>query len=77
LANKLLDSRWMTALLHKLAKSAGVRDVAASWRTAYGPWFGNGVMTVTVSGDRWLIEVDHAALFGQQQILRRTMQHGG
>ncbi|QNE20620.1 alkaline phosphatase family protein [Kribbella qitaiheensis] len=77
LANKLLDTWWMTALLHKLARSAGVRDVAARWRTAYGPWFGNGVMTVTAADDRWLIEVDHAALSGDRQILRRTVEHGG
>jgi hypothetical protein len=29
-ANHLLDKRWMTTLLHKLARSAGVRDVARS-----------------------------------------------
>jgi hypothetical protein len=77
LANKLLDSRWMTGLLHKLARSAGVRDVAARWRTAYGPWFENGVMTVTVADDRWLVEVDHAALFSDRQVLQRTAEHAG
>lgn len=77
LANRLLDTSWMTALLHKLARLAGVRDVAARWRTAYGPWFGNGVMTVTVLDDRWLVEVDHAALSGDRQVLRRTVEHGG
>jgi hypothetical protein len=76
-ANKLLDSRWMTGLLHRLARSAGVRDVAARWRTAYGPWFGNGVMTVTVADDRWLVEVDHAALFRDRQVLRRTVERAG
>ena len=35
-ANHLLDKRWMTTLLHKLARSAGVRDVAADWRIAAG-----------------------------------------
>jgi hypothetical protein len=39
-ANHLLDTRWMTTLLHKLARSAQVRDVAADWRIAHGPWFG-------------------------------------
>ncbi len=76
-ANKVLDTRWMTALLHRLARSAGVRDVAARWRTAYGPWFGNGVMTVVLTDDRWLVEVDHAELRGGRQVLRRTVEHGG
>lgn len=77
LANKLLDSRGMTALLHRLARSAKVADVAATWRTAYGPWFDNGVMSVRVSGDEWAIEVEHAALEEQRQVLRRTLTYGG
>ena len=77
LANKLLDSRWMTTLLHKLARSAGVSDVAANWRTAHGPWFGNGVMTVTISGDDWGVDVDHAAEFKGRQTLARTLTYRG
>lgn len=77
LANKLLDSRGMTALLHRLARSARVKDVAATWRTAYGPWFDNGVMSVRVSGDEWTVEVEHAALEEQRQVLRRTLTYGG
>ncbi|WP_132291786.1 alkaline phosphatase D family protein [Kribbella sp. VKM Ac-2568] len=76
-ANKLLDSRGMTGLLRRLARSAGVRDVAATWRTAYGPWFDNGVMSVRVSGDEWAVEVEHAALEEQRQVLRRTLTYGG
>jgi hypothetical protein len=75
LANKLLDTRWMTALLHKLARSAGVRDVAASWRTAYGPWFDNGVMSVKLDGESWAVDVDHAALGQDRQLLRRTLSY--
>lgn len=77
LANKLLDSRTMTTLLHKLARSARVRDVAATWRTAYGPWFGNGVMTVTISGEDWEVEVDHAAVAQGKQVLERTLTYSG
>ncbi|MEV6282863.1 alkaline phosphatase D family protein [Kribbella sp. NPDC051770] len=76
-ANKLLDTGWMTALLHKLARSAGVRDVAATWRTAYGPWFDNGVMSVTLDGDSWSVDVDHAALGRDRQLLRRTLSYTG
>lgn len=75
LANKLLDTRWMTTLLHKLARSAGVRDVAASWRTAYGPWFDNGVMSVRLDGEHWAVDVDHAALGRDRQLLRRTLSY--
>ncbi|TWD81601.1 PhoD-like phosphatase [Kribbella amoyensis] len=77
LANKLLGTRGMTYLLHKLARSAGVTDVAADWRTAYGPWFDNGVMTVTISGDAWEIEVDHAQVSEGRQRLERTLIYGG
>jgi hypothetical protein len=76
-ANKLLDSRWMTAALHRLARSAKVRDVAADWRTVHGPWFANGVMTVTISGDDWTVDVDHAAVDNGQQVLRRTVRYAG
>ncbi|MGW1343175.1 DUF7800 domain-containing protein [Kribbella sp. NPDC002412] len=75
-ANHLLDKRWMTTLLHKLARSAGVRDVAADWRIARGPWFGNGAMTVTLSGEDWAVDVDHAELRGERQLLDRTSTYG-
>jgi len=76
LANKLLGSRWMTRLLHKLARSAE----SATWRRAgvrRTAVFGNGVMTVTVVDDRWLVEVDHAALFSGRQVLQRTAERAG
>jgi hypothetical protein len=75
-ANHLLDKGWMTTLLHKLARSAGVRDVAADWRIAHGPWFGNGAMTVTLSGEDWAVDVDHAELHGERQFLDRTLTYG-
>jgi hypothetical protein len=75
LANKLLDSRWMTFLLHKLARSAGVRDVAASWRTSYGPWFDNGVMSVAIDGGHAAIDVDHARLAEGRQQLARSLHY--
>jgi hypothetical protein len=71
-----LGSRGMTAVLHRLARSARVRDVALEWRVPYGPWFGNGVMTITLSGDDWTIDVDHAALRGERQVLDRTLTYG-
>ncbi|HEY0618534.1 MAG TPA: alkaline phosphatase D family protein [Kribbella sp.] len=77
LAFRFLGTRLMTALLHKLARSARVRDVAADWRTAYGPWFGNGVMTITVSGEAWAVQVDHAEVFRGRQRLKRTLTFGG
>jgi hypothetical protein len=77
LAFKFLGTRWMTSLLHQVARSARVRDVAASWRTAYGPWFDNGVMTITVSGEDWAVQVDHAEVFQGRQRLRRTVTYGG
>jgi hypothetical protein len=75
LANKLLDSRVLTKLLYRLARSAKVRDVAASWRTAYGPWFDNGVMSVTVDGADVAVDVDHAAVTDGRQVLRSTLRY--
>jgi hypothetical protein len=75
-ANPLLDKRWMTTLLHKLARAAGVRDVAADWRIKHGPWFGNGAMTLTLSGEDWSVDVDHAELRGERQLLSRTLTYG-
>jgi hypothetical protein len=76
-ANHLLDTRWMTTLLHKLARSAQVRDVAADWRIAHGPWFENGAMTLTLSGEDWTVDVDHASLQGERQVLQTTVTYGG
>ncbi|MEV5964714.1 alkaline phosphatase D family protein [Kribbella sp. NPDC051952] len=75
-ANRLLGARWMTTLLHKLARSAKVRDVAAEWQLAHGPWFENGAMTVTLSGADWTVDVDHADLQDGHQLLRRTGTYG-
>jgi hypothetical protein len=74
--NHLLDKRWMTTLLHKLARAAGVQDVAADWRIAHGPWFENGAMTVALSGEDWAVDVDHAELRGERQVLDRTLTYG-
>ncbi|MFI7065003.1 alkaline phosphatase D family protein [Kribbella sp. NPDC050124] len=74
-ANHLLDKRWMTTLLHKLARSARVRDVAAEWRIAQGPWFDNGAMTVSLSGEDWTVAVDHAVLRDERQLLDRTLTY--
>jgi len=71
-----LGTRGMTVVLHRLARSARVRDVALGWQVPYGPWFGNGVMTITLSGDDWTIDVDHAALRGERQVLDRTLTYG-
>jgi len=76
LANKLLGSRWMTRLLHKLARS---RE-SATWRRA-------GVRRTAVVRERCddghscrrplVVEVDHAALFSGRQVLQRTAERAG
>jgi hypothetical protein len=74
LAIKLLDTLALTVALHRLAKLAGVRDVAATWRTTNGPWFDNGVMTVTIQDDDVTVDVDHAAIADGRQDLRTTLR---
>ena len=84
LANKVAEVRGVRWLAHRLARSAGVRDVAVDWDLDGGPWFDNGVMTVLIEGRsaRALVEradtVDDPAhdadAVGPRQVLRRTAE---
>jgi hypothetical protein len=71
-ANRLLATRWCTAALHRLARLAGVEDVAIDWRVTHGLWFDNGVMTLTFDGDTADAEVEHARLDEGRELLEHT-----
>jgi hypothetical protein len=73
LANRLLERRWLRIALHRLARWAGVADPAVDWRIDHGPWFSNGVMTVTLSGREAGVEVAHAEVVDGEQRLRTTL----
>ena len=57
---------------HRLARLAGVRDVAVDWGVDAGPWFDNGVMTVVVDGRDVRLEVQHARVRDGRQVLTPT-----
>ena len=72
-ANRAMKTRAVRWLTHKMARSAGVADVAVDWEVDNGPWFENGVMTVVIDGRNAVVEVDHAAVENGRQVLRRTL----
>ncbi len=72
-ANHLLNMRPVRAVLHWLARRAGVPDVDVDWEIDHGMWFDNGVMTVAFSGREAVVEVDHAHVRGGEQVLERTL----
>lgn len=72
IANHLLNMLPVRALLHFLARRAGVEDAAVDWEVDHGMWFDNGVMTVVFHGGRAAVEVDHAHVRSGEQVLQRT-----
>ncbi len=72
-ANRLLERPVLSRSLAWLARRAGVVEPPISWTVDDGPWFGNGVMTVDVSGRRLVAEVEHAKVVGGAQVLERTL----
>ncbi len=72
-ANHLLNMRPVRAVLHRLARWAGVPDVDVEWEVDHGMWFDNGVMTVVFSGREAVVEIDHAHVRGGEQVLERTL----
>ena len=73
IANRAFETRPVRALMHVLARSARVRDVPIDWEVDHGPWFDNGVMTVVLEGRTATVEVEHATVDGDDQVLRRTL----
>ena len=73
LANRLLNRRTWAGFAHRLARSAGVADVAMTWHVEHGPWFDNGVMTVELDGRSARLQLDHVHLIAGQQTLTTTL----
>jgi hypothetical protein len=74
LANWLLERRLVRWGWHRIARLAGVPDVAVEWEVDHGPWFDNGVMTVVFDGRRADVEVHHAAVRDGREVLSRTLR---
>jgi PhoD-like phosphatase len=73
LANRWLNRRTLTAVVHRMARSAKVRDVAITWHVEHGPWFDNGVMTVEFAGRSARLRLDHAHQTEGRQTLSNTL----
>ena len=73
LANRILNRKGPTRLVHRMARWAGVDDVAMDWRVEHGPWFDNGVMTVEFVGRSARLELQHAQLHDSRHVLVPTV----
>ncbi|MGU3291115.1 DUF7800 domain-containing protein [Williamsia sp. M5A3_1d] len=58
--NRIAVKAPMVKLMRALAKRAGAGPSPMSWKATAGPWFDNGVMSLTVSGERISVRVEHA-----------------
>ena len=58
--NRLARRKPLVRLMRRLARSAGVADLPLTWDTSAGPWFDNGVMTLSADGDDLSVRVEHA-----------------
>ncbi|CAM3792151.1 alkaline phosphatase D family protein [Smaragdicoccus niigatensis] len=73
IANLLLETRGVRWLTRRLARAAGVSADSVDWTVENGPWFDNGVMTITIEGDHVRVVVDHAfAESGTHQLVETT-----
>ena len=51
-----------------------MEPVHARWETEAGPWFDNGVMSLTTDSQALHLRVDHAAVADGRQTLRTTAE---
>ena len=73
-ANRLLNRKTFAAIVHRLARWAGVADVGITWHVEHGPWFDNGVMTVEFAGRSAHLTLEHARRSGTTQALEPTVE---
>ncbi|SIS22376.1 DUF7800 domain-containing protein [Williamsia sterculiae] len=62
LVNRVAVRGRVSGTLRRLSRRAHVPDTAMTWQAAAGPWFDNGVMVLTISGDDASVQVWHAHL---------------
>ncbi len=72
--NRLAIRRPVARALERLARRAKVEPVHARWETEAGPWFDNGVMSLTTDSQALHLRVDHAAVAHGRQTLRTTAE---
>lgn len=62
LVNRLARRKPLVRTMRRLARAAGVAESPLAWDTSAGPWFDNGVMTLTADGDALSVRVEHAVV---------------
>jgi phosphodiesterase/alkaline phosphatase D-like protein len=72
-ANWAFEQPLVRSVWHRIARLAGVPDVAIEWDIDHGPWFDNGLMTVILDGRAARVEVEHASVRDDRQQLSRTL----
>ncbi|KIQ20616.1 alkaline phosphatase D family protein [Rhodococcus sp. MEB064] len=73
--NRLAIRRPVAKMLARLARSAKAEPVHAEWSAEAGPWFDNGVMSLTTDSQALRLEVDHASVVNGRQTLRTTARY--
>jgi hypothetical protein len=74
-AEVLLNRKLWTRVMHRLARWSRVDDVDIGWQVEHGPWFDNGIMTITFEGRSARLGVDQAHVDGERQVLTRRLDH--
>ena len=73
--NRLAIRRPVARMLARLARGAKAEPVHAEWSTEAGPWFDNGVMSLTTDSQALRLEVNHAAVVDGRQTLSTTARY--
>ena len=74
LANRWLNRKTLTGVVHRMCRWAKVPDVAITWHVEHGPWFDNGLMTVEFAGRSARLRLDHAHETAGRQTLTNTLE---
>ncbi|TRW43510.1 alkaline phosphatase family protein [Georgenia yuyongxinii] len=71
LAHQVIEWPPVSRTWRGLARLAGVADAPVAWRLEHGPWFTNGIMTLSIDGIRATVEMDRAEVrHGRQELTR-------
>lgn len=72
--NRLAIRRPVARMVERLARRAKVEPVDVHWGAEAGPWFDNGVMSLTTDSLALRLRVDHAAVISGRQTLATTAE---
>jgi hypothetical protein len=74
--NLWLNHKRLASAMHRLAKWAKVDDVDMTWQVEHGPWFDNGVMTITFDRRSAVVDLEQAHVTGRgEQVLDHALTY--